>query len=185
MSKKIGMIVGSLRKDSYNKLVAETVAKMLPEGFEAEFVEIGDLPFYNEDLETENPPKSWVRLRNQVKALDGVFFFTPEYNRSLPAAIANVVDVASRPYGQNVLDNKPAVVFSASQGGIGGFGANHHLRQSLVFVNMPVLAQPEAYLGSIMDDVGEDGEIIPETRAYLQSIVDAYFDMFTRVTMAV
>lgn len=185
MKKKIGFIVGSLRKDSFNKKVADSVAEMLPEGFEAVFVTIDDLPYYNEDLETENPPESWVRLRKQLKELDGVFFFTPEYNRSIPATIANAIDVASRPYGQNALDGKPAAVFSASMGGIGGFGANHHLRQSLVFVNMPVLAQPEAYLGSVQDDFDENGKIRQETREYLQGILDAYFDMHKRVTMEI
>ena len=103
MTKKIGILVGSLRKDSYNKIVAKQFAELLPEGFEAKFIEIGDLPFYNEDLEVEGSvPEAWTHLRNDVNEVDGLFFVTPEYNRSVPAALKNALDVGSRPMGSSV-----------------------------------------------------------------------------------
>ncbi|GAC46075.1 flavoprotein [Pediococcus acidilactici NGRI 0510Q] len=144
MALKIGIMVGSLRKGSFNRLVAQTFEKLLPREVEPVWIEVGDLPLYNEDLDTDNPPLAWQNLRQAVQSVDGVMFFTPEYNRSVPAALKNAIDVGSRPMGQNVWDGKPALVVTVSPGGIGGFGANHHLRQSLTFVNMPVLQQPEA-----------------------------------------
>ena len=131
MTKKIGFFVGSLRKDSYNKKVAEAFAKLLPEGYESVFVKIDGLPFYTEDL-------------------------------------------GSRPYGHSVWDNKPGLVVTASPGGIGGFGANHHLRQSLVFLNVPTLQQPEAYIGNIANLVDENGNVVEGTLNFFQTILDAY-----------
>lgn len=179
MTKKIGFFIGSLREDSYNKKVGETVAKLLPEGYEAKFIDISDLPFYNEDLETENnAPAAWTRFRNDVKEVDGVVFLTPEYNRSVPAVLKNALDVGSRPYGQSVWDGKPGLVISVSPGAVAGFGANHHLRQSLVFLNVPTLQQPEAYLGAIHTLIGDDGEIVEDTKGFLKTIVDAYIAFF-------
>ncbi|MFV0560516.1 MAG: NADPH-dependent FMN reductase [Enterococcus sp.] len=183
MTKKIGLVVGSLRKESYNKKVAEAFAELLPEGYESVMVEIGNLPLYNEDLDTEgNVPENWTTFRNTVKDLDGVIFVTPEYNRSVPAALKNALDVGSRPYGHNVWDKKPGLVVTVSPGGIGGFGANHHLRQSLVFLNVPTLQQPEAYIGNIVNLVGEDGKIIDGTMNYFKTIMDAYIDFFEKLT---
>lgn len=183
MTKKIGFIVGSLRKDSYNRKAAETFAKLLPEGYEATFVEVGDLPLYNEDLDVEGKvPASWTRFREELKAVDGVYFFTPEYNRSLPATIKNALDVGSRPYGASVWDGKPALVVSVSQGAVSGFGANHHLRQSLVFLNMPTLQQPEAYVGNVANLVNEDGTFIEDTVNFFQLITDKYIEFFEKLT---
>ncbi|MGM9904052.1 flavin reductase [Enterococcus sp. 10A9_DIV0425] len=177
MTKKIGFFIGSLRKDSYNKKVAETFADLLPEGYESVFVKIDDLPFYNEDLETpEDAPKEWTRFRSDVKDLDGVIFVSPEYNRSVPAVLKNALDVGSRPYGQSVWDQKPGLVVTASPGGIGGFGANHHLRQSLVFLNVPTLQQPEAYIGNIANLIDENGKINEGTVNFFQTILTAYLD---------
>src|SRR5690242_19283047 len=109
---------------------------------------------YNQDLDA-SPPKEWVDFKNRLSSFDGVIFVTPEYNRSIPGVLKNAIDVASRPYGKSAWDGKPAAVISVSPGSIGGFGANHHLRQSLVFINMPVMQQPEAYIGGaskIFDD---------------------------------
>ena len=142
MPHKVAVIVGSLRKGSYNRLVAKAIAGLAPAELSFDFVEIGDLPLYNEDLEASGAPESWTRFRQQIKAADAVLFATPEYNRSVPAALKNALDVGSRPYGQSVYDGKPAGVVSVSVGAVGGFGANHHLRQSLVFLNMPVMQQP-------------------------------------------
>ncbi|WP_270492717.1 NADPH-dependent FMN reductase [Enterococcus thailandicus] len=183
MTKKIGFFIGSLREDSYNKKVAEAFASLLPEGYESVFVKIDNLPFYNEDLETpENAPEAWTRFRNEVKDLDGVIFVSPEYNRSIPAVLKNALDVGSRPYGQSVWDTKPGLVVTASPGGIGGFGANHIIRQSLVFLNVPTLQQPEAYIGNIANLVGEDGKIIDGTMKFFETIVNAYIDFLEKLT---
>ncbi|HLQ39904.1 MAG TPA: NAD(P)H-dependent oxidoreductase [Tetragenococcus sp.] len=183
MTKKIGFIVGSLRKDSFNLKTAKTFATLLPEGFEAKFIEIGDLPLYNEDLDVDGKiPANWTRVREELKEVAGVFFFTPEYNRSMPASIKNVLDVGSRPYGQSVWENKPALVVSVSPGAVSGFGANHALRQSLVFLNMPVLQQPEAYIGNVMSLLKEDGTFIDDTKNFFQLITDKYVDLFNKLT---
>ncbi|MEY8445182.1 NAD(P)H-dependent oxidoreductase [Enterococcus ratti] len=183
MVKKIGFFVGSLRKDSYNKKVAEAFANLLPEGYESVFVKIGDLPFYNEDLDTpENVPVEWTRFREDVQDLTGVIFVTPEYNRSVPAVLKNALDVGSRPYGHSVWDGKPGLVVTASLGGIGGFGANHHLRQSLVFLNVPTLQQPEAYIGNIANLIDENGTIAKETLSFFQTILTDYLSFANKLT---
>ena len=174
--KKIGFIVGSLREGSYNLKIAKVFATLLPEAYEASFIEIGELPFYNEDLETpEHVPAAWTTFREELAAVEGVIFFTPEYNRSMPGALKNALDVGSRPYGASQWDKKTAAVVSSSIGAISGFGANHHLRQSLVFLNMPTLAQPEAYIAQANTLFNEAGDLINEgTKDFFQSIVDAY-----------
>ena len=183
VTKKIGIFVGSLRKDSFNKLVAKTMADLFPADFEPVFINIGDLELYNQDLDDEGTPtEAWTTFREEVKQVDGVMFVTPEYNRSVPAVLKNALDVGSRPYGESVWDKKPGLVVSVSPGAISGFGANHHLRQSLVFLNVPTLQQPEAYIGGITNLIGEDGKIIDGTVGFLQSIVDAYVDFFNRLT---
>ena len=182
MSKKIGIIVGSLRKDSFNRKAAETFVSLLPEGYEAAFIEIGDLPLYNEDLDVAGSvPESWTRFREELKTVDGVYFFTPEYNRSVPAAIKNALDVGSRPYGESAWDGKPALVVSVSPGAVSGFGANHHLRQSLVFLNMPTLQQPEAYIGNVLNLLNEDGTFIDDTVNFFQLITNKYIEFFEKL----
>jgi chromate reductase, NAD(P)H dehydrogenase (quinone) len=151
------VVVGSLRRESFNRRLAMAMASLAPAALTLEIVGIGELPFYNEDLETAAPPVAWTAFRERVGRADAVLFVTPEYNRSVPAALKNALDVGSRPYGRSVWSHKPAAVVSASPGAIGGFGANHHLRQSLVFLDMPTLQQPEAYLGGVgklFDDAG-------------------------------
>lgn len=181
MTKKIGFFVGSLRKDSYNRKVAQTVANLLPADYEAVFIEMGDLPLYNEDLEVAGQePAPWTRFRNEVQEVQGVAFFTPEYNRSVPAVLKNALDVGSRPYGHNVFDGKPGLVASVSPGAVSGFGANHHLRQSLVFLNVPTLQQPEAYIGNITNLIDDNGEIIQGTKDFLKLIVDKYIEFFEK-----
>ena len=158
MSHQVAVIVGSLRKGSFNRLVAQAIVSLSPPELSYTFVEIGDLPLYDQDLETDAPPAAWLRFRKELKAASAVLFVTPEYNRSVPAALKNAIDVGSRPYGQSVYDHKPAAVVSASVGAVGGFGANHHLRQSLVFLNMPTLQQPELYIGgagTLFDEAGK------------------------------
>ncbi|MBF7114248.1 NADPH-dependent FMN reductase [Pediococcus pentosaceus] len=181
MAKEIGIIVGSLREGSLNRLVAKTFESILPKEYEATWIEIGDLPLYNEDLDQGEIPAEWQRLRDTVQNVAGVMFFTPEYNRSVPAALKNAIDVGSRPMGENVWGGKPALVVSASPGAIGGFGANHHLRQSLVFVDMPILQQPEAYIGNVPQHL--DGDHFDQsTTQFFSTILDSYLDFLERFT---
>ena len=151
MAYKIAIIVGSLRKDSLNRKIARSICGLRGDNLDCSMIEIGDLPLYNQDLDT-NPPEQWTRFRQQVGAADGVLFCSPEYNRGVPGVLKNAIDVGSRPYGQSVFDKKPAAIVTASPGSIGGFGSNHQIRQAAVFLNMPVMQQPEAYLGHVSDD---------------------------------
>jgi chromate reductase len=151
MACKIAILVGSLRKDSLNRKVARSICAIRNDNLDCSTVEIGDLPLYNEDLDA-NPPEQWVRFRQQVAAADGVLFCSPEYNRGIPGVLKNAIDVGSRPYGQSVFDKKPAAIVTASPGSIGGFGSNHQIRQAAVYLNMPLMAQPEAYLGHVTND---------------------------------
>ena len=140
----IGILIGSLRRDSFNRKIALELMRLAPKSVSMKIIEIGQLPFFNQD-EEDKPPQAWVQFREEIKPLDGFILVTPEYNRSIPAVIKNALDVGSRPYGKNMWDGKPCAVVSASIGAIGGFGANHHLRQSLVFLNAPCMQQPEVY----------------------------------------
>ena len=153
--RNVAVVVGSLRKDSVSRKLAKAFAAVNP-GLKFNIVEIADLPHFDQDLESD-PPAQWVRFRNEIAAADAVLFVTPEFNRSVPGALKNAIDVGSRPYGSSVWNGKPGAVISLSPGAIGGFGANHHLRQSLVFLNVPLLSQ-EAYISnafSLFDDAGE------------------------------
>jgi chromate reductase len=137
-------------------------------------VEIGHLPFYNQDLETAQPPAPWVEFRQRLKAAEAVLFVTPEYNRSVPGVLKNAIDVASRPKESSAWRGKPAAVISVSPGAIGGFGANHHLRQSLVFLNMPPL-QEEAYIGQAASLFDEQGKLNkPDTREFVGKFLVAF-----------
>ena len=171
----VAVLVGSLRKGSFSRKLAHALVAAAPEGMSFDFIEIGDLPHYNEDREGADVPASWTRLREAVKGHDAVLFVTPEYNRSVPSALKNALDVGSRPYGKTVWDGKPAAVVSGSMGGIAGFGANHHLRQSLVFLNMPVMQQPEAYIGGFHELFDEEGKVKSDgTAKFLGSIMQAF-----------
>lgn len=156
---KIAIIVGSLRTDSVNRKVARTMCANRDDSLDCTIVEIGDLPLFNQDIEG-SPPPQWIAFREQIAAADGVLFVTPEYNRGIPGALKNAIDVGSRPYGQSVFAKKPTAIVTASPGGIGGFGCNHQLRQCCVFLDMPVMQQPEAYLGHVTDDSFDaDGQL--------------------------
>ncbi|MBN0977830.1 NAD(P)H-dependent oxidoreductase [Pseudomonas hygromyciniae] len=170
----IAVLVGSLRKESINRKVAQALAHLAPANLKLNIVEIGELPLYNEDLDGATPPAAYTTFRQQVAAADGVLFVTPEYNRSVPAALKNAIDVGSRPYGQSAWNGKPGAVISVSPGAIGGFGANHHLRQSLVFLNVPCMQQPEAYLGGAGSAFDESGTLSEKTKPFLQAFIDAY-----------
>jgi chromate reductase len=172
--KRIAVVVGSLRKDSFNRKLALALAALAPESLKLEIVEIGKLQLYDQDLDV-TPPAEWAAFRQAIAAADAVLFVTPEYNRSVPGVLKNAIDVGSRPYGKSAWSQKPGAVISASPGAIGGFGANHHLRQSLVFLDVPTMAQPEAYIGGIDKALGEDGSISnPGTREFMQKYLAAF-----------
>jgi chromate reductase, NAD(P)H dehydrogenase (quinone) len=170
----IAVFVGSLRTGAYSRMTARALMSVAPDSLQPEILEIGDLPFYNEDLEAA-PPRRWVEFRNRLKPFNGVLFVTPEYNRSVPAALKNAIDVASRPKGQNVWDGKPAGVVSISNGGISGFGAHHHLRQMLVCLNVPTMAGPEAYIGNAGKLFDEAGNLTNDsTREFLTNFMMSF-----------
>jgi len=169
------VLVGSLRKASFNRKLAKALISLAPSSMKLDIVEIGQLPLYNEDLETDPPPAQWTAFRQLIKAADAVLFVTPEYNRSVPAALKNALDVGSRPYGRSVWDRKPGAIVSGSPGAIGAFGANHHLRQSLVFLNVPAMQQPEVYVSHVDKLFDEVGNLVNEgTGKFLQQFMQTF-----------
>lgn len=171
--KTLGIFVGSLRKDSYSKQVADVLTEQLKVNYNTKYLEIGDLPLYNEDLETENPPVAWAKFREQLSQCDAFLFVTPEYNRSMPGALKNALDIGSRPYGTTCFTGKPAGIVSQSTGAMGGFGSNHHLRQSLTFLDVYPLQQPEIYLSKSSEMFDENGVMSDRSQRYLKSFTDA------------
>ena len=177
MAYKIAIIVGSLRKDSLNRKVARSICALRGDNLGCSMIEIGDLPLYNQDHDAD-PPEQYVRFRQQIGQADGVLFVSPEYNRGIPGVLKNAIDVGSRPYGQSVFDKKPAAIVTASPGSIGGFGANHQIRQACVFLNMPVMQQPEAYLGHVTDDSFDETGCLKEgpLKELITSLAHAFHD---------
>ncbi len=186
--RRVAVLVGSLRGGSYSRRIAHALAALAPPSLDLEIVEIGDLPFYDEDLDGAHPPEPWTRLRRQVREADAVLFVTPEYNRSLPAVLKNALDVASRPYGHSAWAGKPGAVVSTSVGALGGFGANHHLRQSLVFLDVYTMQQPEAYIGNTakLFDPQDQGALPSDERAagQLRGFIDAFAAWVERLVTA-
>jgi chromate reductase len=174
--RKVAVLVGSLRRGSFNRKMARAVAELAPAGLNLEIVEIGGLSFYDEDDEAA-PPASWIEFRDKIRGMDAVLFVTPEYNRSVPGVLKNAIDVGSRPYGKSVWSGKPGAVISVSPGLIGGFGANHHLRQSLVFLNVPTMQQPEAYVGGAATLFDEAGVLTNDSGVeFLGKFIGAFAD---------
>lgn len=170
----VAVLVGSLRAASWSRKTAEALAT-LAQDLRFVFVEIGDLAFYDEDLEKDDVPEPWSRFRNQIRSADAVLLVTPEYNRSVPSVLKNAIDVGSRPYGKSVFAGKPAAIMSVSPGAIGGFGANHHLRQMATFLDMPMLQQPEVYIGGAAKLLNGEGDFADvKTRALFQRFADAF-----------
>lgn len=169
----VAVLVGSLRKASLNRKVAQALGELAPSNLKLKIVEIGELPLYNEDIDTD-PPAAYKQFREQIKGAQALLFVTPEYNRSVPGALKNAIDVGSRPYGQSVFSGKPGAVISVSPGAVGGFGANHHLRQSLVFLDVPCMQQPEAYVGGAASLFDEQGKLSEKTRPFLQGFIDSF-----------
>lgn len=179
---EVAVLVGSLRKDSINRKLAHAITRLAPDNLSFRFIEIRDLPFYDSDLDEGTPPAEWTRFRDEMKAVDAVLFVTPEYNRTLPAALKNALDVGSRPYGDSVWGGKPAAIATGSLGAIGGFGANHHLRQALTFLDMPAMQQPEAYISSFGDMFDDKGEVKNEgTKDFLATFAKAFADWVAKL----
>jgi chromate reductase len=175
------VIVGSLRKASSSRKLANNLVSLAPPSLTLRIAEIIQLPMYNPDLEGPDAPREWLTFRKLVMATDAVLFVTPEHNRSVPAALKNAIDIASRPHGQNNWDGKPAAVASISRDAIGAFGSNNHLRQSLVAVNMPTLPQPEVYIGGAETVFDADGNVADEdTRAFLTVFMILFADWVER-----
>jgi chromate reductase len=173
-TRDVAVIVGSLRKDSLNRKLAHALAELAPASLKLSIIEIGQLFLYDQDGD-EHPPAEWTAFRERIRAADAVLFVTPEHNRSVPAALKNAIDVGSRPYGKSAWNGKPGAVVSASPGGIGGFGANHHLRQSLVFLNVPAMAQPEAYIGGADKLFDATGRLVNDgTRKFLAGFMQSF-----------
>lgn len=172
----VAVLVGSLREGSWNRRAAEALAGLAPSHLKLRFVDIA-VSHYNQDLDTDTPPEDWKRLRGEISTADAVLFVTPEYNRSMPGVLKNAIDIASRPPGRAALVGKPAAVMGVSLGQIGAFGANHHLRQVLAYLDMPTLGQPEMYLGPAQKLFSESGEILqPDTRELMTKFVNAFSD---------
>ena len=178
MSKRIAVVVGSLRKESLSRKMARDLIKMAHLPLQLEIIEIGDLPLYNQDLDDAGtPPEAWTRFRDAIKSCLGVIFVTPEYNRSVPGVLKNAIDVGSRPWGKNVWGGKPTAVMSISPSSVGGFGANQHLRQSLVTLDVPTMQQPEAYIGNAGDLFNDQGAIAKkEVSTIVQKFLNTYAD---------
>lgn len=182
MPKQIGYVIGSLRKDSYNRKLALALTKLGPPDFTFRELRIGDLPLYNQDDDKAQAPEV-QRLKSEVRACDGVIFVTPEYNRSLPGVLKNALDHASRPYGQNAWAGKPAGLIGASIGAIGTAVAQAHFRTVLAFLDMPLLPSPEAYIqvkDGFFDDAGNVAN--PESRKFLHGWMDKYAAWVKRLT---
>jgi chromate reductase, NAD(P)H dehydrogenase (quinone) len=170
----VAVLVGSLRKDSFNRKTALALSELAPASLELHIVEIGELPMYDQDRD-DSPPRAWAQFRDRIRSAEAVLFVTPEYNRSVPGVLKNAIDIGSRPYGQSAWDGKPGAVISVSPGSIGGFGANHHLRQMLVYLNVPTMPTPEAYIGGAAKLFDHSGRLTSDsTRGFLQQFIDAF-----------
>lgn len=172
---QIAVIVGSLRKDSFNRKLASAIVKLAPAQFSFKQVQIGDLPLYNQD-DDEKPAESVIRMKREIKTADALLFFTPEYNRSIPGLLKNALDHGSRPYGQNVWAGKPAGILGVSTGAPGTAMAQQHLRNVLSYLDVSTLRQPEAYIRVRDGLFDEAGEIGPESRGYMQNWMDHYVE---------
>jgi chromate reductase len=172
-ARNVAVIVGSLRNESLNRKFAKALIALAPDTLALDVVEIGQLPFFNADYEAD-PPQAVREFKQRIESFDAVLFVTPEYNRGTPGVLKNAIDVGSRPYGKSSWSRKPAAIVSVSPGAIGGFGANHQLRQSLVFVDMPAMQQPEAYIGGAAKLFDEKGDLVSgDTREFARKFLAA------------
>ena len=175
MQSRVGVIVGSLRKGAYTRMLARALPELTPQSLQLVEIGIGDLPLYNYDLETDNPPPAWTAFRTAVKSTDALLFVTPEFNRSMPGALKNAMDVGSRPWGHNAWAGKPGGVISLTPGALGAMAANHHLRQVLLAVNVPAMPYPEAYIPAAETLFDESGRLTSDsTRQFLTTFMEAF-----------
>jgi len=173
-TRNVAVIVGSLRKESLNRKMANALIRLAPAELALKIVEIGALPLFNQDNEA-NPTPAVTEFKEAIAKSDAVLFVTPEYNRSMPGVLKNAIDVGSRPYGKSAWTGRPGAIVSVATGAIGGFGANHHLRQALVFVNVPTMPQPEAYISNAASLFGADGSItVDSTREFMMKFLAAF-----------
>ena len=174
--KNIALIVGSLRQGAYTRLVAQALIELAPPTLELEEAGIGDLPFYNQDLETETPPAPWRTFRDHIRKSDGVVFVTPEYNRGMPGVVKNAIDVGSRPPKQSVWRGKPALVISQTPGRLGAMAGHQQLRLTLSVLGSPVMPAPEVYIPEVAKLLSPDGKLIADDMRKLLSSVLNDFD---------
>lgn len=170
---RIGVVIGSLRRESMSRRLAQALKPLAPASFEWQELAIGDLPLYNADLEADLPAP-WLRLREQVRASDGVVFVVPEYNRSLPGAVKNAIDVASKPNGQNCWPGKPALVMAQSSGPLGGLAGSFALKQTLAGSGALAMPHPEVYLGRIATLFDSEGRLVPDTQEFLRGVLGSF-----------
>lgn len=174
MQKKVAIVVGSLRKESFNRKVANEMIRLAPEGLALEIVEIKDLTFFSEDLEN-NPPQSWIDFKNKVADSDAILFVSPEYNRTIPGVLKNAMEIGARPPKENSWKGKPGAVVTVSPGAVGGLGANLTIRNAALSLNIPMMHQPEAFIGQIKDRLMEDGKTVNEkTEKFLKDFLEAF-----------
>jgi len=179
-TRSVAVFVGSLRKDSFNRKMANALVAMASPSLRMEIVEVGHLPLYNADYEAD-PPQVVREFKQHLESFDSVLFVTPEYNRGVPGLLKNAIDVGSRPYGKSSWSGKPGAIVSVSPGAIGGFGANHQLRQSMVFLNVPMMQQPEAYIGNAADLFDDKGSLANEgTREFMQKFMQSFAQWIER-----
>ena len=175
MQSRVGLIVGSLRKAAYTRMLARALPELTPPSLQLVDIDIGDLPLYNQDLETATPPAAWTTFRAAVKGADAILFVTPEYNRSMPGALKNALDVGSRPWGDSAWSGKPAGVVSLTPGALGAMAANHHLRQVLLAVNLAAMPYPEAYIPAAATLFDESASLTnADVRQFLQGFMESF-----------
>lgn len=173
---KIGLLVGSLRKESFNKKIAEIAKKVINEDNEAEIIDISYIPFYNQDDDGTDPIEEYTKIREELKKYDGYIFFTPEYNRSLAPTLKNVIDIGSRDPKGNLWNEKVAAIFSAAMGSSGGMKGNFALRENFVYINLITMNQPEVYLPDIHTLFDENGNLMEDTKTFVENSTRAFLD---------
>ena len=176
MAYDVAVLVGSLRRESWTRKVAQAMIDLAPASLNCEIVDWSQVQVFNQDTEA-NPPAANAAFKDRIRKAQAVLFATPEYNRGVPGGLKNALDVASRPYGDSAWNGKPAAVVSVTPGALGAFGANHHLRQSLVFLNMPTVQQPEAYISKAAEMFDAEGRLTNDaTRAFLDGFMTTFAD---------
>jgi NAD(P)H-dependent FMN reductase len=174
MDLHVAILIGSLRKESFTRKIAQAAMALAPKRMQFQTIEIGNLPHYNQDRE-DDPPSEWTQFRSEITACNAVLFFTPEYNRSFPGVLKNAIDVGSRPEGKSVWNGMPTGVVSVTPYKLGAFGANHALRQTFVFLNMPTMQQPEVYIGGVGDLLDKSGKLTSaDTAKLLEKFMGAF-----------